>query len=128
MKDYFGTALSGLCVVHCLLAPALLVLGASGAFAYLAHSIELHLFFYVGVVGLAAMSFPGAYRQHKKRMPIILGSVGTVFLSVALMAEMLYHWHLAEAIMTMIGGVFMIVAHVSNRRFLAFLHSPSAEA
>ena len=125
MKDFFGTALSGLCVVHCLLAPALLLLGSSGAIAYWAHSLELHLFFFVGVVALAVLSFPAAYSRHKKPMPIVMGVIGTVFLLLALLAESLYHWHVAETVLTIVGGVLMISAHMSNKRLLAFQASPS---
>lgn len=125
MKDFIGTALSGLCIVHCLLAPALLLLGSSGLLAWLPHSFELHLFFYVGVIGLALFSFPGAYQQHKNTMPGVMGAIGTVLLSLALLAELLYHWHVAEAVLTLIGGVFMMLAHVSNRRLLAFRATPS---
>lgn len=128
MKDFFGTVLSGACLVHCLLTPAVLLLGYSGVLTFLAHSFELHLALYVSVTIIAVLSFPVAYQKHRKRMPMVIGCVGMVFLSLALMAESLYHWHTAETIMTILGGVFMIIAHVLNKRFLTFLPPPSAEA
>ena len=127
MKDFVGTVLSGACVVHCLLTPALLLLGYSGVLTFLAHSFELHLALYVSVTAMAVLSFPIAYKRHRKRMPMIMGCVGMVFLSLALMAESLYHLHTAETIMTILGGVFMIIAHVSNKRFLTFLPPPSTD-
>lgn len=121
MKDLVGTWLSGLCVLHCLLAPTLLLLGASGFVANAAHSLEVHLFFYLAVLIVAAISFPSAYQQHKQRQPLIIGGLGVVCLSFAFFAEILFHWHTAEVIMTIIGGIFMIAAHLLNKRSLAFL-------
>ncbi len=111
MKDKLGIIISGLCVVHCLLF-ALLIWGGVGSVGFLYVSEELiHPILLVCVLIVGLISFPSAYWVHKKKEPIILGSIGTIGLFFALFFSTLF-----EVIFTVIFGTILIIAHFWNHK------------
>lgn len=116
MRDTIGTILSSLCIVHCVLSALLLLLGGAGVITVTWHTSEIHLLFFLPVLLFAALSFPFARRQHGVRLPLLLGMTGLVLLTISLMLEVIWHLHVLETILTVIGGGVLIYAHQMNRR------------
>ncbi|MCC2606990.1 MerC domain-containing protein [Planctobacterium marinum] len=119
MRDIIGTVLSSLCIVHCVLSAVLLVLGGTGVISATWHTSEIHLVFFLPVLLFATLSFPHARRQHGDKQPLLLGVIGLVLLTISLMLEMIWHLHVLETILTVIGGGILIYAHQMNRRLSA---------
>ena len=111
MKDRLGIFFSGLCVIHFLLFAGL-VWGGIGSVNFLNASEELvHPILLVFVVIVGLISFPSAYREHKKIEPLILGVIGTSGLFAAL-----FFSTTLEIALTLIFGTMLIVAHFWNHR------------
>lgn len=116
MRDIIGTILSSLCIVHCVLSAGLVVLGGTGLVSATWHSAEVHLLFFVPVLLLATLSFPHSRRLHGQNKPLVLGIIGLILLAVALTLELIWHLHVLEAILTVLGGGILVYAHLMNRR------------
>lgn len=111
MKDKLGAACSGLCVCHCLVTPILIAAGGFGALGALMQSEVVHQALLVPVILLAMLSFPASIRRTRYWWPGILAAVGIGFLVAAQALG-----HEREAILTVIGGVGVAVAHWLNHR------------
>lgn len=119
MRDIVGTILSSLCIMHCVLSAVLLLLGGTGIISATWHTSEIHLVFFIPVLLMATLSFPHARRQHGDNQPLIYGVIGLALLTVSLMLELIWHLHVIETILTVIGGGILIYAHQMNRRLAA---------
>ncbi|WP_338294576.1 MerC domain-containing protein [Planctobacterium marinum] len=116
MRDIIGTILSSLCIIHCVLSAVLLLLGGTGLVSATWHSSEIHLIFFLPVLLVATLSFPHAKRQHGNNQPLVYGVIGMALLTISLMLELIWHLHVLETILTVIGGGILIYAHQMNRR------------
>lgn len=123
VRDIVGTILSSLCIVHCVLSALFLLLGSTGLISATWHTSEIHLVFFLPVLLVATLSFPHAKRQHGDRQPLIYGVIGLVLLTVSLVLELIWHLHVLETILTVIGGGILIYAHQMNRRLSALQSS-----
>lgn len=112
MRDQLGAACSGLCVIHCLAMPALLAAGSLGALGGLLASKSFHLALLVPVAGLAVISFPPAYREHRRAAP-----AGAALAGLSLLLGAHLGPHAWEAALTTAGGLLLITAHLINHRF-----------
>lgn len=101
--------LSGLCVVHCLGLPLLLV-----AIPALANVLALPevLHFYIVLLALPLSLSVLAYGacQHKSFIPLAVGAGGLLSMAVALTAK----YHSDEVILSSIGAIVVAFAHISN--------------
>lgn len=108
--DRFGVLLSGLCLIHCLAGLFLVgVLGLGGG-ALLdpaIHRVGLVLALVVGActIGLGAL-------RHGHRLPLAIGGTGLALMLGAVLAG---HGD-AEAVLTILGVLFVASAHVINMR------------
>ena len=118
MKDILGTLLSGMCILHCLFGASLLALGGTGLMSVALHPSDIHLMIVIPVFVLAAFSFPNAKKRHGKDGPIKMASFGLFMLALALLMEVIWHLHLLETILTVIGGGTLMYAHIQNRKHL----------
>lgn len=112
-KDMMGVVCSSLCLVHCLLLPMLLTTGALGTAGALLASEKVHLLLLVPVILLAVLSFPAGYKQHGSYIPVITGAAGLILLLLALVLGETF-----ETILTVMGAVTLISAHLINRKLL----------
>lgn len=108
--DRIGVALSGLCVVHCLL--GVLLVGAMGLggemlFAPAWHRIGLALAIVVGAlaIGLGVL-------RHGRMAPLLIAAAGLALMTGALMVE----HGLREAVLTVLGVSLVGWAHILNLR------------
>lgn len=113
MKDTVGMLMSGLCLAHCLLAPALLALGGSGVLGPLVGDRLFHLVLLLPVLLLAVASFPSACRLHRRPAVVIAGFSGLSILVIALGLE--GAWELLASIA---GAGLLMAAHWANQRLL----------
>lgn len=108
--DRLAIGLSALCFVHCAASVLLVavVATAGGALLHPAiHEIGLGLAILLAIVGLGR-----GYLQHRKPIPMMLGTFG-----IAMMAAALSVPHgMVEAGFTMVGVAAVAVAHFLNRR------------
>lgn len=114
MRDVVGAGLSVLCMLHCLLPIVLLSAGTSFGMHEVAssmHSEWLHFMFLLPIIGLLVYSIPSAYSNHKNPIPAVIAVIGSVLLVTAIVLG-----GDAETPLTMVGSVFVIGAHLLNRR------------
>lgn len=108
--DRLAIGLSALCFVHCAASVLLVavVATAGGALLHPAiHEVGLGLAIVLAIVGLGR-----GYLQHRKPVPMMLGTFG-----ISMMAAALSVPHgLIEAGFTMVGVAAVAVAHFLNRR------------
>ncbi len=110
--DRVGIILSTTCIIHCLLTPIAII--AIPTLANLGASEELvHLLFAIFAIPVAAISLWHGYRQHGGRQPIFYAISGISLLWIAME---LHEPHWMESIVTGIGGILIITAHLLNHR------------
>lgn len=108
--DRLAIGLSALCLVHCAASVMLvaLVATAGGFLLHPAiHEIGLGMAILLAIVGLGR-----GFLQHRRPIPMILGTLGILLMATALTVP----HGVAEAAYTMAGVVFVAVAHLLNRR------------
>lgn len=107
--DRLGLALSGLCVVHCLLsAIALAVLSVAGG-ALISH--EVHAAGLIVAMPLAAVALGRGAMRHGEWLPMSVGGLG-----IGVMAGALSLHDGGEVAWTMAGVALLALAHDFNRR------------
>ena len=108
--DRVGVALSGLCVLHCLIGMVLvsaLGLGADMLLAPVWHRAGLALAIAVGAVAIGL----GVLR-HGQMKPLVIAAAGLGLMGMALVVE----HGLPEAVLTVIGVCLVGWAHILNLR------------
>lgn len=111
--DRLAIGLSALCLVHCAASVIFVAMLATAGGALLhpaIHEIGLGLAILLAIVGLGR-----GFLQHRRRGPMLLGTLG-----IALMATALSVPHgIFEAGFTMFGVACVAIAHHLNRRAAA---------
>ncbi|OAN98754.1 hypothetical protein A8B75_19635 [Sphingomonadales bacterium EhC05] len=101
--------LSGLCIVHCIGLPLLLV-----AIPALANVLALPetVHFYIVLLALPLSLSVLAYGtcQHRSFIPLAVGAAGLLSMTVALTAT----YHSDEIILSSIGAIVVAFAHINN--------------
>lgn len=114
MRDVVGASLSVLCMIHCFLPLVLVSVGASFGLHQLAeylHNEIVHIVLLLPIVLLLGFSLPKSYKQHGNIKPAILAVFGlTLLIGALILGNML------ETPLTIIGSIFVISAHLINRK------------
>ncbi len=113
MLDRLAVFLSGLCLLHCLLAPALVTLVP--VFGWLkpgGESFHFLLFFLVFPTSLVALS--AGYRRHRELPIPLLGAAGLGLIVTALAT--LPVTSVEERVVTSTGGLLLALSHILNYR------------
>lgn len=112
--DRLAIGLSALCFVHCAASVIMVTVLATAGGALLhpaVHEIGLGFAILLAIIGLGR-----GYMQHRRTVPMLLGTLG-----IALMAAALSVPHgLSEAAFTMLGVSCVAIAHMLNRRVQAW--------
>lgn len=113
--DRLGILFSGLCVIHCLLVPVLLVLVPSFGAFWLAGEDSTHRLIFLGILVTAAVAFLFGYRMHRSLVPMIWMAFGMLFvvLGTFLNKSVMGYW--GEYVLVPMGGLILIRAHFLNR-------------
>lgn len=118
MRDIVGACLSVVCMIHCFLPLLALSVGASFGIHQVAehmHHEWMHLGLLFPIILLLAYSLPTSYLQHRDIKPALLAFTGLFILLAALVVG----GHL-ETPITIVGSMFVIAAHLYNRRKIKF--------
>lgn len=115
--DTLGISASALCAIHCLALP--FVVGFLPALAtYLPGDEELHKVLAFVVAGFGALAFWTGYRRHRRMSVLMLmaAGLGVIFFTTFYGCELLpsCDW---EPWCMVLGGMFMIAAHIANGTF-----------
>lgn len=113
VMDRAGIWLSGICMVHCVLTPIVLVSLPMFTFAK-SEAVHIALAGVLPIVTFAAF-IPGV-RRHRDWMVLVLGLVGLLFIIYAATDPMhiLNQW--TEGAVTSIGSLTLIAGHMRNRK------------
>jgi hypothetical protein len=114
--DKLGIWASALCVVHCIVTPALI--SASAVFAHFIPGEEkTHRTLAVGVAALGAIALVKGFRTHGRRRILGLMALGLGFIFAGAFYGDRLPSHGYEVVVTMAGSVLMICAHRMNHTF-----------
>jgi len=122
VKDIFGVCLSGLCVMHCLLTPLLLLFGSAGAFGIWLESAWVHYALLAPISLLLVWSLPFAWSKHRQSKPLLVGAGGFSALVLSLFVP-----ETLEPILAIAGSLLLITAHLLNRHLLKIVTQPTKD-
>jgi hypothetical protein len=111
--DRFAIALSGLCLLHCLFIPVIVVLAPAFSSLVLGTETTVHWFFLALAVPTSCWALLRGFRKRHHAGALVSGLVGlfVMFLGVS----HLFHPTL-EVPLTVVGVSLVVVAHVLNLR------------
>lgn len=112
--DRIGIGVSGLCLIHCLFLPALILIVP--AIGTLFVDDMTHVILYSMIVVSAVASFIPGYQLHRQFLPIICAVIGFLFISFATFLAHPWLGHKWEAPIAICGSSVLILAHWLNHR------------
>lgn len=115
LTDKIAITLSLTCAVHCLAMPLLLLLLPSVAALQL-NSEAFHMWMVVVVVPTSIYALFMGCRQHEHYRLLAIGSVGLVFLMLAVTLDEELIGELGEKALTLVGAVIIAFGHYRNFR------------
>ncbi|MEK2645329.1 MerC domain-containing protein [Bdellovibrio sp. BCCA] len=112
--DKLGIFLSSLCAIHCLATPLLvLALPVLGDFF---HQGWVHISMAIFVIPVGIFAFWSGYKHHRQTKVFALGVLGLLMVGGASVAPHSWVEFFEYDIVTIFGGLFLVTAHVLNRR------------
>lgn len=112
--DRLGICASGLCLVHCLATPVILLLFPTFKLAFLEHE-SIHQILAVVIVSSVLVAVYPQCRRHGHKDIIAYALAGVFFI----LSAIFFGHDLGEEfehILTIIGSIFLLVAHTKNIR------------
>ena len=110
--DQFGILISSICLVHCLALPILLALLPAWA-PLLPPDSWVHPLLIGVALPVTGLALLRGFHAHRDRRAALYGIVGLALVAIA---AFLVTAPLAEAGLTVVGGLFVAMAHVTNWR------------
>lgn len=111
--DKTGIATSTLCIMHCILTPFI-----AAAFPIIAATERsTHIGLTILLMAIGSVAFVPGYRKHGRRSMVYMGMLGFMMLCTAVLLPESLASETIEAALTVIGGGFLIMAHLSNMYF-----------
>jgi len=108
--DGLAIGASSLCLVHCILLPALLVLLPALA-TIVALPEDFHFWGLVAAVPTSALAIAIGHRRHRAWTPVTLAVSGLAFLCVG---ELFFHGESVEPWFAVLGSIQLGGAHILN--------------
>ena len=126
--DKAGIMCSGACALHCMLIPVVAL--TSPTIAAFFETEWIHIGLLVVLTPIAIIAFYRGLKIHQKAYPIYLGSVGFVFLLMAVASESVFKIEIEnlEITITIIGCIFLISAHIFNIKYLRLVWPGQGES
>lgn len=111
--DHAAIVLSGLCLVHCLLLPVIIV-----ALPLLSQFDEahFHIQMLIVVVPVSLFAFAFGYRHHRNKTIIAWGIAGIAILFIGGTIAHANFGLLADTLVTVAGSIVLATAHYFNNR------------
>jgi len=114
LLDRAAIALSGLCVLHCLATPlVLLMLPLLGQFS----DSHFHLQMLVVVVPVSALALSLGYRKHRRSSVLVTGAAGLLLLYIGGTWMHDEYGIFADRASTIAASLLLATAHYFNSRF-----------
>ncbi len=114
--DHMAITLSGLCLVHCLLLPFIIV-----GLPLLAQFNETHFHaqMLIAVVPVSLFAFAIAFRRHRNKAIIAWGVAGIAIMFIGGTVAHANYGNLAETLLTIAGSIVLATSHYFNNRLTA---------
>ena len=111
--DHVAITLSGLCLVHCLLLPVVVL-----ALPLLAQFNETHFHvqMLIAVVPVSLIAFALAYRRHSNKAIVAWGTVGVAIIFAGGTVAHANFGTLADSLLTIAGSIILATSHFFNNR------------
>lgn len=111
--DKIGICASGLCLVHCLATPVLLLLLPALNLSDEKHGHMHEIFAVVVVLSIMLAVFPNC-RKHGHYDIMAIASIGIALILSAVFFHDMPFW--IAQVMTVAGSIFLITAHIKNMK------------
>ncbi len=111
--DRIGIWLSGVCMVHCIATPVLLLMLPMFT---LAKSEWIHVVLACVLPLITVAAFIPGYRRHGDWKIFVFGFVGLVLVAFAAFDPFKILNEITESLVTTVGGLSLISGHIRNRR------------
>lgn len=116
--DRLGISASVICIIHCLLTPALVAI--SPVLANYFSDQMFHAIVVIIVVPVAVLALWRGYLLHRKKSVLYNGSIGIALIFAALYMG---HGHHMETSLMIIAGIILSMAHYRNLKGCQLPHS-----
>ncbi len=113
--DRVAICASAACMAQCLLLPVMIVITPLVSVGFLADE-AFHLFLLAVIVPVSLVAFGLGYRIHRNSTMLVPGVVGLILVVAAAVLDALVLGALAVALLTSLGGAFLIAGHWLNLR------------
>lgn len=114
--DWFGISLSGLCIIHCLAIPAILLFFPIWGKEFIPSEDKTHAFLLAFILGIAGLAFFSGYRVHGQKKPILWMAAGVSLITYATFFAHQQLGHMWEPVVAVLGSLALIRAHILNHR------------
>ena len=111
--DHAAIALSGLCLVHCLLLPIIILLLPLLNYVNATH---FHAQMLLVVMPVSLFAFVLGYRHHRNHAIIAWGTTGIAILAFDGTVAHASYGALADTLMTIAGSIVLATSHYMNNR------------
>jgi len=115
VMDKFAIGLSMMCTVHCFATPILLTLLPSFAALQLDNE-QFHLWILAAVIPTSLLALSLGCKKHKRFRYMVSGLIGVTLMVLAVTVGEALFDELGEKGFTLVGAVFVAVAHWFNYR------------
>lgn len=113
LLDKTAVTLSGLCLLHCLALPLVLIaLPFLGEFS----AEHLHAQMLIVVIPVSLFAFATGYRRHRNSCVIACGVLGMIVLVIGGTVAHRYYGLTADRLLTIVGTMILAVTHFYNSR------------
>lgn len=113
VSDRLAIILSGICLLHCLFLPPLLILAPVLGLNLISDEI-IHAVLFAVAIPVSLVGLGLGYRRHKQLDSALIASAGLGLMYMALFLHSLF----LEELLTIAGVSLVAFAHIKNRRRL----------
>lgn len=112
--DFAGILVSGICILHCLAIPLILLLMPALSESLIPEEDVTHVVLLGFILGIAGISFVSGFRVHGQWRPVAWMAVGVGFILIATFFAHDHLGHFSEPIIAIVGSLALIRAHYLN--------------
>ena len=114
ISDKMAVGLSMACVIHCFLAPSIIIL-AYGVSSFSVESELLHYAILMLAAPISIFALTLGYKNHKNISVLIFGILGLIILSLAIFLENIVG-ESGEIALTLLGSIMLALSHFKNHQ------------
>ena len=114
ISDKMAVGLSMACVIHCFLAPSIIIL-AYGVSSFSVESELLHYAILMLAAPISIFALTLGYKNHKNISVLIFGILGLIILSLAIFLENIVGQS-GEKALTLLGSIMLALSHFKNHQ------------